>query len=99
MKVYLIIQNAFYKNVESKRFDILFIRRKEAIHIMVIKWTNLSSNESGYVRSIDYKNRHFNNTFDINEAKTFTQDTAEKTVNKLIEYGEGKSNKFEILEG
>ena len=66
---------------------------------MVIKWINKYSKETGFVMNVDYLNKHFNNTFDFNKAKKFkSREIAEKTIEKLIEYGEGKNNDFEIVE-
>ena len=65
---------------------------------MIIRWTNTYSREIGFVKSIDYKNRHFNNTFNENEAKKFVSiASAEKAINKLHEYGEDELNIFEII--
>ena len=64
---------------------------------MVIKWINKYSNEIGYVKSVDYRNKHFNNTFNMNEAKKFnTAESAQKAIDKLMEYGEGENNYFEL---
>lgn len=65
---------------------------------MKIRWINKYSNETGYVKSIDYKNKHFNNTFNENEAKNFSSETnVNKAIAKLNEYGEGDNNYFEIV--
>lgn len=65
---------------------------------MKIKWTNTYSHESGYVKYVDYKNKHFVNTFTIEEAKSFVSTAAaEKAIKKLIEYGEDRNNKFEVV--
>ena len=65
---------------------------------MIVKWTNLTSNESGYVRSVDYKRRYFINTYDITQAKNYKPGMAEKIIEKLIEYGEGDRNRFELID-
>lgn len=66
---------------------------------MVIQWTNRFSRETGYVRSIDYRNKHFNNTYNYNEAKKFnTVESANKAIAKMNEYGEGINNEFNIIE-
>ena len=66
---------------------------------MVIKWINRFSREIGYVKTIDYKNKHFNNTFNYEDAKKFnTTESANKAIEKLNEYGEGINNEFEIVE-
>lgn len=65
---------------------------------MIIKWTNRYSGEVGYVKSIDYRNKHFNNTFDIAEAKDFGKEsTVKKAIDKLVEYGENENNTFEVI--
>ena len=65
---------------------------------MIIKWTNRYSGEVGYVKSIDYRNKHFNNTFDIAEAKDFSKEsTVKKAIDKLVEYGENENNTFEVI--
>ena len=65
---------------------------------MIIRWTNNYSNEQGYVKSIDTKEKHFVNTFDAAEAKVYkTESSAKCAVKKLIGYGEGENNIFEII--
>ncbi len=65
---------------------------------MKIKWTNTYSHESGFIKYIDYKNKHFVNTSNENEAKKFVSvESAQKAIDKLTEYGEAKLNVFEIL--
>lgn len=65
---------------------------------MKIKWTNTYSHESGFVKYIDYKNKHFVNTFNENEAKKFVSvESAQKAIDKMTEYGEAELNVFEIL--
>lgn len=64
----------------------------------IIKWTNKFSGETGYVEAIDSKNRHFVNTYDQNAAKQYkTETSARGMISKLISYGEGDNNTFEIL--
>lgn len=64
---------------------------------MKIRWTNKYSNESGFVRAVDYRNRHFTSTFNESESKKYVSaESAQKTIDKLIEYGEGENNVFEI---
>lgn len=65
---------------------------------MIIRWRNIYSGEIGYVKSVDYLRRHFNNTFNVSEAKHYKEDTALKTIDKLIEYGEGVNNVFDTLD-
>ena len=48
---------------------------------MKIKWTNKCSGEQGYVKSLNRKGNYFVNTFDIKEAKSYS----EKNVNNIID--------------
>lgn len=67
--------------------------------MVVIKWTNKFSGETGYVESIDRNNLHFINTFDIQTAKQYKAESVAKgMITKLISYGEGENNTFEIVE-
>ena len=64
-----------------------------------IKWTNKYSNETGFVKDINNKEKHFVNTFDEAEAKVFKNVKAANTaISKLIEFGEGNNNNFEVIE-
>jgi hypothetical protein len=66
--------------------------------MVIIKWTNKFSNESGFVESVDTKAKHFNNTFEYNQAKKYKSDSvARGMISKLVSYGEGDNNDFEIL--
>ena len=66
---------------------------------MKIKWTNTYSGETGYVAGIDSKQGHFINTFDYDQAKQYaTKASAQNMITRLINYGEGTHNKFEIVE-
>lgn len=66
---------------------------------MKIKWTNKFSNESGYVRRVSNKDKHFINTFDESEAKTYkTARAAEAIIERLTDFGEAESNEFEVVE-
>lgn len=67
--------------------------------MVVIKWTNNFSGEQGFVESIDTKEKHFNNTFEMQNAKQYkTESNAKGMISKLISYGEGDNNTFEIVE-
>lgn len=48
---------------------------------MIIKWTNKYSGEQGYVKSLNRQDGYFENTFDENEAESYS----EKNVNEIIE--------------
>ena len=64
----------------------------------IIQWTNKYSGESGYVASISEKNRYFNNTYNVNDAKRYLREShAKGTITKLIHYGECNNNNFEII--
>ena len=65
---------------------------------MIIQWTNVFSNETGYVKSVSTKERHFVNTFDKSSAHVYKSlQAAQNVVLKLISYGEGDMNRFEIV--
>lgn len=65
---------------------------------MIIKWTNKFSGEVGYVESVSEKERHFNNTFDINKAKQYKSiSNAKGAITKLTAFGEADNNVFEIV--
>ena len=66
--------------------------------MVVIKWVNRYSNESGYVKNVNNKERHFINTFEEKEAKVYKKlDSAKKIIDKLILFGEGENNNFELI--
>ena len=65
----------------------------------VIKWTNKFSGEQGYVKSVKKTDGYFINTFDIDEAKTFSrQCDVVRAMNTLEAIGETENNDFEIVE-
>ena len=62
-----------------------------------IKWINKFSQETGFVESIETKEKHFVNTFDESKAKKFkTAEAAQKAINKLVGFGEAEANDFVI---
>ena len=64
-----------------------------------IRWMNKYSGETGYVAGIDSKERHFVNTPDVQEARTFTNaGLAAVGVKQLTAYGEAENNVFEIVD-
>lgn len=65
---------------------------------MKIKWTNKYSKETGFVESINSRDRHFVNTYDYDKAKTFTKTTVSKALKKLQEIGECENNDFEVID-
>ena len=62
-----------------------------------VKWTNIYSNESGYVGSVSKKKGYFVNAPEKSDAKTYVSEkTAEKDISLLAELGEATNNRFEI---
>ena len=65
---------------------------------MKIQWTNKYSKETGYVKSVNTKEKYFENTFDIKEARDYSSlSTVKGIITKLINYGEGENNDFIIV--
>lgn len=52
----------------------------------VIQWTNKWSGEQGFVKSLNRKENYFENTFDKNEAKQFSESAITQTVNLLTKF-------------
>jgi hypothetical protein len=51
------------------------------------------------VESINAKEQHFVNTYEQQNAKQYkTESNAKGMISKLISYGEGDNNNFEIIE-
>ena len=60
-----------------------------------ICWKNKFSGEQGYVKSVSNKEKHFVNTYEVTEAKSYkTIDSAKKIIEKLISYGEAELNEL-----
>lgn len=67
---------------------------------MIIKWTNKFSGETGFVKSINKREKHFDNTFNKAEARRYASvGSATQIVNMLMSFGEGENNNFEIVAG
>ncbi len=67
--------------------------------MVLLKWTNKFSNETGYVESVSAKEKHFVNTFDANAAKRYSsRAVANRMIASLRSYGEAENNDFEIVE-
>ena len=67
--------------------------------MVILKWTNKFSKETGYVESVSSKDKHFVNTFDASLAKRYSSKvTACRMIASLKSYGETENNDFEILE-
>lgn len=66
-----------------------------------IAWKNTFSNETGYVKEVSAKDKHFIDTKDEKDAKVYaSKSSARRAVTQLESYGEGKAknNVFEIIE-
>jgi len=65
---------------------------------MIIKWTNKFSGETGFVKSVSTKEKHFINAFDQKSAKKYKDaSSAERVIKALISYGEAEANDFAII--
>ena len=63
-----------------------------------IQWTNKISGETGYVKAFSRQMGHFENTYDIDEAKEYKTEAAAKTAIRGLEaVGEADNNIFEIV--
>ena len=65
--------------------------------MVIIKWTNKFSNETGYVASLSTKNKCFYNTYDENEAKRYSEKAVASLMTKLASYNETEDNEFEVI--
>lgn len=74
------------------------IDKKEKKVMVIIKWTNKFSGETGFVSSLSMKEKHFNNTFDAAEAKQYSEKAVKAVFTKLDNFGETENNVFETLE-
>ena len=52
----------------------------------VIRWTNKLSNETGFVKAVHSKEQYFENTFELNEAISYTDRAASVIIGKLNKY-------------
>ena len=66
--------------------------------MVIIKWTNKFSNESGFVESVSTKNRCFINTFEQSEAKQYSEKSVNSIMAKLESYHETDDNYFEVIQ-
>ena len=66
--------------------------------MVIIKWTNKYSNETGYVASLSSKNKCFNNTYEQSEAKRYSEKSVNNLMSKLESYHETDNNYFEVVE-
>ena len=63
--------------------------------MVIIKWTNKFSGETGYVESVSTKNRCFVNTFKKKDAKRYSEKAVKGILTKLDSYNETENNIFE----
>lgn len=62
-----------------------------------LKWTNIYSNETGYVGSVSKKKGYFINATEKADAKTYASEkTAQKEIDLLAELGEARNNRFDL---
>jgi len=66
--------------------------------MVVLKWTNKYSGDTGYVASISTKAECFVNTFDKDEAKRYSEKSVKGIMTKLEKYHETDNNIFEAIE-
>jgi hypothetical protein len=62
-----------------------------------IKWTNKYSNETGYVAALSNKEHCFINTFDVDEAKAYSEKAVKGIMTRLESFHETDNNIFEII--
>lgn len=65
--------------------------------MVIIKWTNKYSGETGYVESVSAKNRYFINTEKKKDAKRYSEKAVKGILTKLESYGEAENNDFEVV--
>ena len=65
--------------------------------MVIIKWTNKYSNETGYVASLSTKNKCFYNTFEQSEAKHYSEKAVASLMARLAAYHETDANIFEVI--
>ena len=66
--------------------------------MVVLKWTNKYSGETGYVASVSPKEQCFVNTFNMDEAKRYSEKAVKGILTKLDNYHETDNNIFEMIE-
>ena len=65
--------------------------------MVIIKWTNKYSNETGYIASLSTKNNCFVNTFEQDKAKRYSEKSVPGIMKKLEAYHETDNNEFEVI--
>ena len=78
-------------------YPLLKLPGKEVIAMVIIKWTNKYSNETGYVASLSTKNKCFINTFEQSEAKQYSERSVTSLMTKLASFHETDNNDFEVI--
>ena len=66
--------------------------------MVIIKWTNKYSQETGYVASLSTKNECFYSTTEKSEAKQYSEKSVTSLMNKLESYHETDNNTFEVIQ-
>jgi hypothetical protein len=66
--------------------------------MVVLKWTNKYSGETGYVASMSAKEQCFINTFSKEEAKRYSENAVKGIMTKFESYHETDNNDFEAIE-
>ena len=66
--------------------------------MVILKWTNKYSGETGYVASVSTKEKCFINTFSMEEAKRYAEKAVKGIMTKLESYHETDNNIFETVE-
>ena len=65
--------------------------------MVIIKWTNKYSNETGFIASLSTKNECFINTFEESEAKRYSEKSVKGMLTKLESFHETDDNDFEVI--
>ena len=65
--------------------------------MVIIKWTNKYSNETGFVASLSTKNECFINTFEQENARRYSEKSVPGIMKKLEAYHETDNNNFEYI--
>ena len=65
--------------------------------MVIIKWTNKFSNETGFVASLSTKNECFINTFEQENARKYSEKSVPGIMKKLEAYHETDNNNFEYI--
>ena len=62
-----------------------------------IKWINKFRREEGFVKSLSKAKGYFQNTFDFDEARLFSDKEAQAALSTLEAIGEAENNEFAIV--